>query len=924
MAKVKVVKKGGFFGKLLALLLGIIIGIVAGIGGLAALVYYAFGVLTIGEVFGFVENATTMDIPEEDYVGAEYLDKSLITALTDAATIISGIGGGSNTFGDLAKISPYVGDTIGGLAEVFTQYGFEMTKDDLLAMSAPSFGEYMQTSFGNLALAPLLTEIGGQSIDPTNTIMCALFYGQKGVHYQLVEEDGEKKVEMLPLAYTLESDGNFYNWSKEKYEKVGDQWINEDGSGVIKVDPKTDTNEDGETIEYTYAFYTVKESEEKLAYRLAVKTPEVRTATTYIAYTSDNTPKLHVGATVSTLLSDDLMNTMYSLPLADVLGLDANSDSLMLALAYGEGGYTIKEVNGQKEFEYLTDTPKTLNDLINGGSDLVTDMSIATLLDLNANSDRMMLALAYGEDGYKIEEVGGVKKLTVLTSEPKKLEDLVNGGSNLVADMSIVTVMDLNTNDANSISALMKALAFGTEGVNEDYQVIGNKIVMNEGKSYKKIDALKGNTSDLVGDIKLCDVMEIGEDSSQILKTLKDTKISELNDKISTLTLGQAIKIDSSSSLIMQNLANKPIDQMGTAVDDLEMEQIMQINTEGANKSSAILIALKDTKVKDLSTRIDSLKIEEVIEITDSSPMILKTMKKNGTLVKDLGGAIDGLKIDEVIEITESSPKLLKTMKAKGTLVKNLGSAINDFTIGEIIDNVSENTILRHLENSKLNTLSTDINGLTIQQVFCDDVYQKVYFAGAAQVYKSGNKYYTDKDCTNQYTGSETIIDLFIASEEKVTDVGTCKYLFHDPADSKYHYYNVATGEESQSYFGSPVLTGVWSFLLEKNGEEQPYALTETGHLIDNMTTNIQSATLQQLSDNNLFVVDQSTLDKDVVTTFTLSQNVEIQGIPRTIEYNVTITEDPEFTRDDLTIGDLTVLQLMKYVTAILTVINPQ
>ena len=81
MAKVKVVRKGGFFGKLIALLLGIIIGIVAGLGGLAAIIYYAFGMISIGEVFGIIEDTAMLEIPEEDYVGADYLGKSFIEAI---------------------------------------------------------------------------------------------------------------------------------------------------------------------------------------------------------------------------------------------------------------------------------------------------------------------------------------------------------------------------------------------------------------------------------------------------------------------------------------------------------------------------------------------------------------------------------------------------------------------------------------------------------------------------------------------------------------------------------------------------------------------------------------------------------------------------------------------------------------------------
>lgn len=815
--QVKIVKKGGFFGKLVALLLGIIIGIIAGIGGLGAGLYYIFGVISIGEALGIVENAASMDIPEEEYVGEEYLDKSLIQALTDAFGIVSGITSGSNTFGDIAKISPYLGQSIAELSTTFSQYGFEMTEDELMAMSAPEFGEYMQTSFGNIALAPLLTEIGGQTIDPSNTIMCALFYGQKGVHYQLVDVDGEQKVEMLPLCYTLESDGNFKDWSNTVYAQSSAIWINEAGDGVIK--EESANSADG-TIAYTYAYYAKESGVETLSYRLALKDG---TTNEYEAYKLDDTKKLHVGATISGLLGDDLLNTMYSLSLADVLGLDASSDPLMLALAYGEGGYKVVEIDGQKQFEYLTDTPKTLNDLINGGSTLVTDMSLAT-------------------------------------------------------------VMNLDMDNAESISPIMKALAFGAcddPGTTEDdltanYKVVDNKIVMLNDSKPKTVNALKGNTNDLVGDVKLGDIIEITSSSSQIMLTLKDTKVKDLSAKIDTLTLGDAIKIDGSSSLIMQNLATTKINEMGTAVDELEMGQIMTIT----DSSSAILRALKTTKVKNLSAKIDTLTI------------------------------------DEVIEVTSSSPKILKTLTEKGVLVKNLDSAINTLQIGEIMDNVSTNTILKHLEKSTLSSLSEDVNKLTIQQIFCDDIYQKVYFAGNTQVYKSGDKYYTDEKCENEYVGGEDIIDLFIASESKDTsDVGTCQYLFHDPADNKYHYYNVATKKES-TQTGLPVLTGVWSYLLTKNGAEEPYALTQTGHLIDNMTVNIQSATLQELKDNKLFVLDQDTLDKKVLTQFTLKRTIAGQEI----EITQTITSDPLYTDKDL--GDLTILQLMNYVTAVLNAIG--
>ena len=766
--QVKIVRKGGFFGKLVALLLGIIIGIVAGIGGLAAILYYAFGVISIGEALGIVENSTSMDIPEEEYVGEEYLNKSLIQALTEAFGVVGGVASGSNTFGDISKISPYLGKTIGGLSTTFSQYGFEMTEDELLAMSAPQFGEYMQASFGNIALAPLLTEIGGQTIDPSNTIMCALFYGQKGVHYQLVEEEGVKKVEMLPLCYTLEDDDTFTNWSDKIYAKSGEVWTNETGDGVIKAEPATSADE---TVTYAYAYYTVKDSVETLSYRLALK---VGSTNEYEAYKLDDSKKLHVGATISGLLGDDLMNTMYSLPLADVLSLDANSAPLMLALAYGEDGYKVAGPDGNKHFTYLTDTPK-------------------------------------------------------------KLDDLVNGGSGLVTDISLATVMDLDMDNAESISAIMKALAFGScddpatpdDDLTANYKIVDNKIVMINDSKPKTVNALTGNTNDLVGDIKLGEIIEINSSSSQAMQSLKDTKIKDLSANISSLQLQDVIKIDSSSSVLMQSLATTKIDEIGTAVDDLEMSKIIKIETEGANKSSPILIALKDTKVKDLGAKVDTLTIKDVIEITETSPAILKSLaSKNdgkGVLIKELGSAIDTLKIDEVITVTAESPKILKTLATKGVLIKDLGSAFNDLKIGEIIDGTENNKILKHLQGSKLNTLAGDIQSLKIQQIFGDDVYVKETYA-------------------HDPSGKA-----FVAKEEIS---GMSKYLYYNVEKGEYCYYDVS-GAKTETK-GSPVLTGVWSFLLTENKVEKEYTIDQMGALVTNMTNNMQSATLNELHETGI------------------------------------------------------------------------
>ena len=660
MAKNKViVRKSGFFGKLLALLLGILIGIVAGLGGLVGIVYFALTGFKISELFGFVEQATG-DIPEEEYVGETYLDKTLLEAIMEASGVISGVASGSNTFGDLIEISPFVGTSISSLPDMLGGYGIKLTEEELLAMSVPDVAPFFQEQIGNIQIAPML-ELLGQPVDANNVIMCAILYGEKDVHYTVVEVDGEKTVEMLPLTYTL-TDGNFYDYEGTMYALNGEKWTNENSEYVIKTETAQSADE---SISYAYAIYELVNETEILRYRLALKEGETNVYEVY----ADDEKQRHSGATITSLASNDFMSTLENMPIGDLLSLDASSDPLMLALAYGEDGY---EIDGET--------------------------------------------------------------LTVTTATPTTLKELKESGSTLAQDLEIATALGLDENNAESIDKMMRAIAFGKAG--EDYDVEDNKIVMKEGKSPKKIRDLN---ADLIKTLTISDVIDVNE-------------------------------------------------------------------TDGDDKSPAILIALKDTAIGNLSTTI-------------------------------------------------------KTMPLKS-----------------IIPEAETNTILRHLANSTIDNLATNINNLSIQQVFCDDIYEKVYFAdyGTAtptQVYLKEGKYYTDATYTTEYTGSASIIDLFIAKNSKTTsDAGECQYLYHDPADNAYHYYNVTTATESTET-GKPVLTGVWYFLLTKDGEEQEdYKLTQTSHLVDNMTENVQKATLQELHDNDLLVFnDPSVLSRKLKgTTYTL------------------------------------------------------
>ena len=627
MAKNKViVRKSGFFGKLLALLLGIFIGIFVGLGGLVGIVYFALTGFKISEIFGYVEQATG-DIPEEEYVGETYLDKTLLEAIMDASGIISGVASGGNTFGDLVEISPFVGTSISSLPDMLKEYGIKLTEEELLAMSVPDVAPFFQEQIGNIQIAPML-ELLGQPVDANNVIMCAILYGEKDVHYTVVEVDGEKTVEMLPLTYTL-TDGNFYDYEGTMYALNGEKWTNENSEYVIKTETAQSADE---SISYAYAIYELVNETEILRYRLALKEGETNVYEVY----ADDEKQRHSGATITSLASNDFMSTLENMPIGDLLSLDASSDPLMLALAYGEDGY---EIDGET-LTVTTATPTTLKELKESGSTLAQDLEIATALGLDENNaesiDKMMRAIAFGKAGedYDVEDNKIVMKEG---KSPKKIRDL---NADLIKTLTISDVIDVNETDGDDKSpAILIALK----------------------------DTAIGNLSSKIDTLTLSDVIEDAENNS-ILKHLKDTPVTQLSKKLGELTVQEVFAEDIYKKAYYQADGTTPLyvkDKKYYTDEACTNEYIGEVKWSFIDKNGEHIKYNEETKKYVLESNG-----------TESAPVLTGTWKyllsdHNGVeqkcLVTDMAGLVDNmtdnmhyatlneLKEDGILDIDDST-----------------------------------------------------------------------------------------------------------------------------------------------------------------------------------------------------------------------------------------------------------------------------
>ena len=267
-----------------------------------------------------------------------------------------------------------------------------------------------------------------------------------------------------------------------------------------------------------------------------------------------------------------------------------------------------------------------------------------------------------------------------------------------------------------------------------------------------------GNMSSIVDSLYLYDVMDVNDDSPQIIKTLTDyqgivdgkptfgegaKKINELNSAFDSLKLSDVLEVNEDSAQIIKALtdfkgmvAGKPtfgedgatIDNIGTKVDTLKLSDVISVNAS----SPLIIKALTDFKgmvdgkptfgengatVSNVGTKVDTLKLSDVIEVTDSSPLIIKALTdykgsgvfgEDGATVNGLSDKIDDLKLSDVVEVNDSSPQILKSLTdykgggvfgEDGISINGIGDAFDDLKFNQVFtwDDCKDNNIMSAL-----------------------------------------------------------------------------------------------------------------------------------------------------------------------------------------------------------------------------------
>lgn len=773
---VQIVKKGGWLGKIVALLLGIVIGFVGCFGAIAAVVYYFVGVMKIEEGAGYLKSILGDDFEYTDYIAEEYGDKTTLDLISSTLTAAQTVMDGTGTLNTLNEIYPMLYTLVAGeenpdpnamfngLVPLLQQYGLDVDADTMMKLIingtggetlAPDLylGDYIMDKTYDLAIGDLLQMSGFQA----SPIIDALFFGEENVDY-IVNTDGLKEpleggTPWLTLEDLLFSETDVIG------ERIGSLAL----ASVMSI--KTNNN-----IMMTLAYgnssrYTVKGSKVTMNQQV---------------YTFDNTCFYDDNGEKVDGTVDELENGVYSLTTdGTTLYLKAEKNNSYLA-------YT-DEACSKKALYKKT----TISDLEDDPNQLINRMELGSTLKLTPSSNKVLLALAYGTEGEDYDVVNGKIKMRDGKKE-RTLGDLTNGGNKLIEDVRLADVMEADNDDAIMMyllygkqdthyklvegkpTSLTKQIAvLDYNDVKTPYNVYGDAKLdgtINEEITTYTVDGVTYYLSPVSKTVNITvkNASNEDEDVASNLYYVYEDEAKTVPVKFEPTSLGELMNDSSIISNLTgrltleevmgaENLDGTPMEKLGGSIidevpDKIETLQLKDIFDEEDLKNSKILRSLGESTLASLSEDVDQLTFSDIFtedEVKGNNVLTYLYNAKDPETEKlypitELTKAIDAMAVTDVFSPTEiDSNPILKSLttdkNGEKVLIKNMSARLDELTVGEVFDDKifdtdnagnktpkdDANPILVSLASTKIIKLDERMNTLTVGEVFEDDIYDE-------------------------------------------------------------------------------------------------------------------------------------------------------------------------------------------------------
>ena len=561
--RVVVKKKGGLFGKLVALFLGIVIGIVAGVGGLVGAGYYIATQVKIKDAANTVSGLTGIQIPLSDYLSDQAADQTILGLIENVSGVATNISEGKGTLGDLNKISPFVKTALeqeGGLIDLLASYGIETTANELMSKILVKtvqtdeydnryLSDFLILKIDEIPFAELIDTLGFEG----SSMITSLCYGTEGIDYEIIDgeyvmlgnstaltiggfmsKELDKRIDKLPLDAVMDTPQDeimrtlFYGAEHRFTATENDVVMNQvfytyDGFNFYddKGEKLSLSKISGVSNQENAYLLTFKDGSKQL-----VKLGE---GGKYYAFTAEDEPQIirYEKTTIGDLKgeAEELINAVT---LESALKLDENSHSILKSIAYGD--------DGEK---------RTIKDLREQGSDLISGVALSDIIPVDTQ-DTIIMYLLYGKENvhYTInpatQEIVSLQKRVAVYGGKVYNEygELIQGAA---ASGAASYTQDGKTYDLTADGSLGTVEIKITEGSTTTKLDAPLYYVSLQGEKLYYEPTTIGDMenaevlSNLTGRLCLKDVMDVGE--HKLLKHLGEETIDDLPDAINSLTL---------------------------------------------------------------------------------------------------------------------------------------------------------------------------------------------------------------------------------------------------------------------------------------------------------------------------------------------------------------------------------------------------
>ncbi len=734
---------GGFIGKFVAFLLGIIFFIGGAVATTVAVGSWVLG-SPIGETVnkfdsnGEIYKLLFGDGEKLGYLDKTYETKKIMDLVTDIGSAATDLASGNASLKTISKIIPKTKDLVDTLVESISGIGIPLTTEGLMETKLSELPDFLMDTTMDTPIYKFLEGESNESSEEENELIMFLLYGEAGVDYE-VDADGNAK---------RNADGDVIMIGDSKPRSIKD--LQENPEVLMDVSLSTFIDAKSDDALMMYVLYGKKDMHYQVVDNKVSplqKQVAIQGTTLYNEYGEVMTDVTLTGTASYTVGTGEDAITYY---------LKKN----------GENQIVIPNTNPEEKADlyYVFSAPeKQASDKVMFEATKLSDLSDADNSALSKVTERLTV-------GEMMEFDESNKVLTAIKDETiKTLPDAIQ-------TLTLEEVIDIpkDKNDPNYNHLL------------DDLRET-------------PINELSKDINETIDNLKLEEVIDIpqkGQDGyNKILDKLRDKEISKLSESINGLILEDVIDIpkkgEENYNALLDKLRDKKINELSTSIDgvmdELTLGEVIDIPEKGQENYNALLFKLKDKPIGNLSTSIDGvmdeLTLGEVIDIPEKgqenyNALLFKLKDKPiGELSTSIDEVMDTLTLEEVIDIPQKGQdgynKLLDTLRT--TPISNLSSAINTMPIGDMMDGVDTNTVLKHLSDSTIESLPRDIEGLTINAVFEDTIYndpnnRESGYKQAAWKYMLTNPT-TGKEPTEGYTlnQSSMLISNMTANMEKAT-----------------------------------------------------------------------------------------------------------------------------------------------------------